>query len=52
MISFGLRILNAELPQYVGRVDESINNLARLLDIVDNIIKNLPEQESINKYNI
>ncbi len=47
MISFGLRVLNAELPQFLGRVDESINSLTKLLDTVDNIIKKLPDKESI-----
>jgi hypothetical protein len=47
MISFGLRVLNAELPQFLGRVDESIHSLTTLLDTVDNIIKKLPDKESI-----
>jgi hypothetical protein len=47
MISFGFRILNAELPQFLGRADDSINSLTNLLNIVDNVIKSLPDQESI-----
>ena len=40
MIAFGFRLLNAELPQYLGRSDESIANLSGLLKIVNHIISN------------
>ena len=41
MIPFGLRILNAELPHYLGRSDDSIQNLYKILSIVQNVLKNL-----------
>lgn len=41
MIPFGLRMLNAELPHYLGRSDDSIQNLYKILSIVQNVLKNL-----------
>jgi hypothetical protein len=39
MISFGLRMLNAELPYYLGRSDESIVYLQKMLKIIDQTLK-------------
>ncbi len=38
MIPFGLRMLDAELAQYLGRSDESVCRLHKLLAIVDQVI--------------
>lgn len=38
MIPFGLRMLAAELPQYLNRPEESVSMLCRLLDIVNSVI--------------
>ena len=46
MITFGLRMLNAELAYYLGKPDESINNLLRILKIVKTIINDLPNDPS------
>lgn len=40
MVPFGLRVLNAELAQYLARSDESISSLYKLLNIIDNEILN------------
>jgi hypothetical protein len=40
MVSFGFRVLAAELSQYLGKADESISSLSRLLAIVNKIIEN------------
>ena len=46
MVPFGLRVLNAELPHFLGRSDESISNLYKLLQTVDKIIQDLPHEQS------
>lgn len=38
MIPFGMRLLAAELPQFLAKFDESISELSRLLVIVNQII--------------
>jgi hypothetical protein len=52
MVAFGFRMLNAELPYYMGRADESINNLLAILKIVKGIIENLEmNSDSIRVWN-
>ena len=46
MIPFGFRMLNAELPQYLGRSEESISHLYKLLHVVQGIIDSLGQNES------
>ena len=41
MVPFGLRLLLAELPQYLGKHHEAIDRLHMLLGIIDKILKNL-----------
>ena len=41
MVPFGLRMLNAELPQYINKPDESISKLYELLNVVQEIINDL-----------
>ncbi len=38
MIPFGLRILAAELPQFLGKTEESITNLYHLLSVVQSVL--------------
>jgi hypothetical protein len=38
MIAFGLRMLNAELPQYLGKTEETISKLSCLLKKVNDVI--------------
>ena len=47
MVPFGLRMLNAELPLYLARSEESISNLYKLLQTTDKIIKELAQDESM-----
>ena len=46
MVPFGLRMLNAELPLYLARSEESISNLYKLLSTTDGVIKELGDDES------
>lgn len=41
MVPFGLRMLNAELSQYLGKPDESLASLCKLLVLVENVVKDL-----------
>ena len=41
MVPFGLRLLLAELPQYLGKHHEAIDRLHKLLSIIDKMLKNL-----------
>ena len=38
MVPFGLRMLNAELPHFLGRSEESISNLYMVLASVDSVL--------------
>ncbi len=38
MVPFGLRMLNAELPLYLGKSEESIAQLYKLLETVDRVM--------------
>ncbi|CAM6031610.1 unnamed protein product [Sphagnum compactum] len=50
MVPFGLRMLNAELPLYLARSEESISNLYRLLQTTDLVIRELPrDNESADR---
>jgi trafficking protein particle complex subunit 12 len=46
MVPFGLRMLNAELPQYINKPDESISKLYELLNVVQEIINDLVLNQS------
>lgn len=48
MIPFGLRMLNAELPQYLGRVDDAIANLYHLRSVVQDILDEFKDTEDDN----
>ncbi|XP_055956191.1 trafficking protein particle complex subunit 12 [Patella vulgata] len=41
MVSFGLRILHAELPHFMGRHQESLDKLYYILAVTSKIVKNL-----------
>lgn len=45
MVPFGLRMLNAELAHYLGRSDESISNLYKLLASVEKILDSYKNDE-------
>jgi hypothetical protein len=49
MIAFGFRMLNAELPYYLSRADESVNNLLRISKTIDRVIEKL---ENPSKYEL
>lgn len=46
MIPFGLRMLNAELPQYLGRSEDSVQNLYKILSVVQNVLKDLEKNNN------
>lgn len=48
MVAFGFRMLNAETAHYLGRPDESLSNLHKILRIVENILKTLSDESIIN----
>lgn len=48
MVPFGLRLLIAELPQYLGKHHEAIDRLHQLLAIIDKIMKNLNNKKLEN----
>ena len=50
MVPFGLRMLRAELPQYLGKSEETITMLARLLAKVNTIIRAHIEANDESKY--
>ena len=52
MIAFGFRMLNAEMPYYLGRSDESIVNLIRLQKVATNIIGKLKNDSSKIKFTV
>lgn len=43
MVSFGMRLLHAELPHHLGRSSETLDRLYYLLAITEKILKNLDE---------
>ncbi|XP_062620669.1 trafficking protein particle complex subunit 12-like [Saccostrea cucullata] len=43
MVPFGMRILHAEIPHYMGRSQETIDRLYYILAVTQKIIKNLQE---------
>lgn len=45
MVAFGLRMLNAEVPFYLNRGDESISNLLKLIKLVNKVIGELKTDE-------
>lgn len=45
MVPFGLRMLNAELAHYLGRSDESISNLYKLLANVESVLDSYKDDE-------
>ena len=52
-VPFGLRVLNAELPLFLGRSDESVSNLYKLLHTVNKIIEQLTKnEENESKFDI
>ena len=50
MVPFGLRMLHAELPQYLGKSEETITSLARLLAKVNTIIQAHIEANDESKF--
>ena len=52
MIPFGFRILSAELPQYLGRIDDSIANLYYLLSVVQDVLDMYQGNEGYSKINL
>ena len=46
MVPFRQRMLNAELPQYLNKPDESISKLYELLNVVQEIINDLVLNQS------
>ncbi len=51
MVPFGLRLLNVEIAQYLGRPDVTLNSLYAFLNRVDEIVKHsLPNKEGIYIY--
>lgn len=48
MIAFGLRMLNAELPQYLGKTEETISKLSCLLQKLNEVIISLTHVEMNN----
>ncbi|OWF45748.1 trafficking protein particle complex subunit 12-like [Mizuhopecten yessoensis] len=43
IVSFGMRLLHAELPHYLGRSQEALDRLHYILAVTQKIIKNLDE---------
>ncbi|XP_034951114.1 trafficking protein particle complex subunit 12 [Chelonus insularis] len=54
MASFAFRLLLAEIPLYYGKTKDAINNLYKLLSVINQIIKNLEagltEEGGVSKY--
>jgi len=53
MVPFGLRMLNVEIAQYLGRLDATLNSLYALLNKVDEILAHLlPNKEGELVYSL
>ena len=53
MVPFGMRVLNAELPLFLGRSEESLANLYKLLSIVNETIDHkLPPNNLSNAFSL
>ena len=50
MVPFGLRVLAAELKQFLAKSDECVTGLTRLLDIVNQVINNNLDKNDQSSY--